>query len=42
VERIGWSKTPPAPSLPPEVIAQTRSRYLQAYAMVTGTELALD
>jgi phosphoribosylaminoimidazole-succinocarboxamide synthase len=42
VERIGWSKTPPAPSLPPEVIAQTRARYLQAYAMVTGTELAFD
>jgi phosphoribosylaminoimidazole-succinocarboxamide synthase len=32
----GWDKTPPAPSLPPEVIASTSEKYIQAYELITG------
>ncbi len=39
LERIGWSKQPPAPELPAEVIAATRSRYREAYRQLTGHEL---
>ena len=31
-----WDHTPPAPRLPPEVIAGTRSRYIEAYELLTG------
>ena len=34
---IKWNKTPPAPHLPPEVIAQTSARYQDAYRLLTGT-----
>jgi phosphoribosylaminoimidazole-succinocarboxamide synthase len=34
---IKWNKTPPAPHLPPEVIAQTSARYQEAYRVLTGT-----
>ena len=33
---IGWDKTPPAPSVPPEVIAGTRAKYVEAYERITG------
>ena len=33
---IGWDKTPPAPALPPDVIAGTRARYVEAYEQLTG------
>jgi len=39
LERIGWSKQPPAPELPAEVVAATRSRYREAYRQLTGHEL---
>jgi phosphoribosylaminoimidazole-succinocarboxamide synthase len=32
----GWDKTPPAPALPEEVVARTRSLYLDAYERITG------
>jgi phosphoribosylaminoimidazole-succinocarboxamide synthase len=32
----GWNKEPPAPSLPDEVIAGTRDRYVTAYQRLTG------
>jgi len=41
LERIGWNKQPPVPSLPAEVIARTRDKYLEAYRRLTGRELAL-
>lgn len=41
VEFINWSKEPPAPQLPAEVIQQTTERYLQAYRIVTGKELTV-
>lgn len=40
LERIGWSKQPPAPELPDEVVAATREKYLEAYRRLTGHELA--
>lgn len=32
----GWDKTPPAPALPDDVVAQTRARYVEAYERITG------
>jgi phosphoribosylaminoimidazole-succinocarboxamide synthase len=31
-----WDRTPPAPRLPPSVIEGTRSRYIEAYELLTG------
>lgn len=42
LESIGWDKQPPAPALPPEVIAATREKYLEAYRRITGHELSPD
>ena len=36
VAASGWNKEPPAPPLPPEVIAGTRDRYVAAYERLTG------
>ncbi|MCE9584641.1 MAG: phosphoribosylaminoimidazolesuccinocarboxamide synthase [Planctomycetes bacterium] len=35
----GWDKEPPAPALPEDVIAKVREKYIQAYRVLTGTEL---
>jgi len=32
----GWDKTPPAPQLPPDVVEQTRAKYVEAYERITG------
>jgi phosphoribosylaminoimidazole-succinocarboxamide synthase len=40
LESIGWNKQPPAPALPAEVVAKTTEKYLEAYRLVTGTDLA--
>jgi phosphoribosylaminoimidazole-succinocarboxamide synthase len=32
----GWDKRPPAPSIPPDVVAGTRARYREAYELITG------
>ncbi len=32
----GWNKQPPAPELPPEVVAKTRQKYIQIYQLITG------
>jgi phosphoribosylaminoimidazole-succinocarboxamide synthase len=39
LERIGWNKQPPAPALPPDVVAATREKYREAYRSVTGHSL---
>jgi phosphoribosylaminoimidazole-succinocarboxamide synthase len=39
LESLGWNKKPPPPPLPPEVIANTRARYLQALKVLTGEAL---
>jgi phosphoribosylaminoimidazole-succinocarboxamide synthase len=36
---IKWNKTPPAPSLPEEVIQNTREKYLEAYRRLVGRPL---
>ncbi|HEX7616586.1 MAG TPA: phosphoribosylaminoimidazolesuccinocarboxamide synthase [Thermoanaerobaculia bacterium] len=40
LEKTGWNKTPPAPVLPPDVVAGTRARYVEAYEKLTGTPFA--
>jgi phosphoribosylaminoimidazole-succinocarboxamide synthase len=39
LESIKWNKQPPVPSLPDDVVANTRAKYLDAYRRLTGTEL---
>jgi len=39
LETLSWNKQPPAPALPPEVIAKTTEKYLEAYARLTGRKL---
>jgi phosphoribosylaminoimidazole-succinocarboxamide synthase len=39
LERIGWNKQPPAPALPPDVVAATRGKYRDAYQRITGQAL---
>ena len=36
LERIGWNKQPPVPSLPDDVVSGTRARYVEAYERLTG------
>jgi len=33
---IKWPQKPPPPSLPPEIVAKTREKYLEAYARLLG------
>jgi phosphoribosylaminoimidazole-succinocarboxamide synthase len=40
LESLGWNKKPPPPPLPADVIANTRSRYIQALKTLTGKDLA--
>jgi phosphoribosylaminoimidazole-succinocarboxamide synthase len=40
LERIGWNKQPPVPSLPDDVVMATRERYLEAFRRLTGKPLA--
>jgi phosphoribosylaminoimidazole-succinocarboxamide synthase len=37
----GWNKEPPAPTLPPNVVAETSERYVKAYERLTGRKLAI-
>ena len=39
LESLNWNKTPPPPPLPPEIITNTRNRYLRALKALTGEEL---
>ena len=36
LERQPWDKTAPGPELPPDVVAGTRARYIDAYERITG------
>jgi phosphoribosylaminoimidazole-succinocarboxamide synthase len=40
LEAIRWNKQPPVPSLPDEVVARTREKYVEAFRRLTGRELA--
>ncbi len=37
--RIGWNREPPAPPLPPEVVAATTARYREVYRRLVGEAL---
>lgn len=36
LETLGWDKRPPGPELPPDVVANTRAKYVEAYERITG------
>jgi phosphoribosylaminoimidazole-succinocarboxamide synthase len=38
-DETGWDHTPPAPALPPEVVEQTRGKYVEAYERISGRSL---
>ena len=38
LETLDWNKTPPGPILPPEVVAKTSAKYLEAYERLDGKE----
>ncbi|MBI1755800.1 MAG: phosphoribosylaminoimidazolesuccinocarboxamide synthase, partial [Fimbriimonas ginsengisoli] len=42
LETLAWDKRPPGPTLPPEIVARTLDKYLEAYARITGKSLALQ
>jgi phosphoribosylaminoimidazole-succinocarboxamide synthase len=39
LERIQWNKQPPVPSLPEDVVAKTREKYVDAFRRLTGRDL---
>lgn len=39
LDGLYWDKKPPAPPLPPDVARATSERYLEAYRLLTGSEL---
>ena len=39
LETLDWDKTPPAPSLPQDVIAKTSAKYVEAFERLTGQKL---
>ena len=39
LETLAWNKTPPAPALPPAIIAKTQAKYFEAYERLTGRKL---
>ena len=39
LESLDWNKTPPAPELPPDVVAKTQAKYAEAFTRLTGREL---
>jgi phosphoribosylaminoimidazole-succinocarboxamide synthase len=36
MDHVGWDRTSPPPHLPPDVIDNTRGRYVEAYETITG------
>ena len=40
LEQISWNKQPPAPKLPPDVVAKTREKYIEALHLLTGETIA--
>jgi phosphoribosylaminoimidazole-succinocarboxamide synthase len=39
LETLDWDKTPPAPELPPDIVAKTEAKYLEAFERITGKKL---
>ena len=42
LETLDWDKTPPAPSLPSDVIAKTSAKYVEAFERLTAERLEID
>ena len=42
LESLAWDHSPPAPELPASIIEATSKKYLQAYQLLTGKELAFE
>jgi phosphoribosylaminoimidazole-succinocarboxamide synthase len=40
LEETGWDKAPPPPHLPPEIVSETRERYIEAYERLSGGSFA--
>jgi phosphoribosylaminoimidazole-succinocarboxamide synthase len=40
LEASGWDKTAPGPELPSEIVAGTRTRYIEAFERITGASFA--
>jgi phosphoribosylaminoimidazole-succinocarboxamide synthase len=38
-QTLDWDRTPPGPEIPADVVAATRTRYVEAYERITGREL---
>ena len=41
LETLNWTKEPPGPMLPDDIVARTREKYLEAYERLTGKKLAV-
>lgn len=41
LETTGWDKTPPAPVLPPDIVAGTLARYVEAFRVLTDADPVL-
>lgn len=41
LETLTWNKQPPAPSLPPDVVARTREKYIEAFKLISGQDLVI-
>ncbi len=39
LEQIHWNKRPPVPSLPDDIVTQTREKYIEAFRRLAGREL---
>jgi len=39
LETLTWDKKPPAPALPPDVVAKTSAKYVEAFERITGRRL---
>ena len=39
LDGIEWNRKPPAPTLPDDVVANTRSKYVEAYRLLAGRDL---
>jgi phosphoribosylaminoimidazole-succinocarboxamide synthase len=40
LETLDWNKTPPGPSLPPEIIEKTAAKYREAFERLTGAPVS--
>ena len=39
LETLAWDKSPPAPTLPPDIVTKTQAKYLEAFQRLTGRVL---